>query len=107
MLAADKPVAAVSALNVALKDSSANRELFYWRALAILDIGDTSRAVRDLIAAGLRPARLASLGGCFALLGGGGGGGPQLCPPPLAGSVCLVMNERQHEGVIEAYAFRV
>jgi hypothetical protein len=121
MLAADKPVAAVSALNVALKDSSANRELFYWRALAILDIGDTSRAVRDLIAAGIRPARFRSLTDTSsirssftdtlarynALVRLRSNAGLEPWVHRRLAALCLVMNERQHEGVIEAYAFRV
>jgi hypothetical protein len=57
MILAEKPAAAVDALNLTATRTSAGHDLTYWRALARWAAGDSTGAKQDLRAAGIAPER--------------------------------------------------
>ena len=118
MLLADKPTSAIAALNMLLSRPGRSIEWSYWRALARWDTGDTVGAAQDLIAAGMRPVRRArnassqslpadTLARYASLIRLRAEAAVDPWAHARLASLCLAKAERQQEGVIEAYAFRV
>jgi len=121
MLVADKPASAIAALNVLLSQPARSSELLYWRALARWDTGDTAGATQGLLAAGVRPIRELSSGAKAAtqslptdtltrynaLMRLRDEAGLDPWVHARLASLCLATADRQQQGAIEAYAFRV
>ena len=119
-LLADKPTSALAALNALLKDASQNHDFLYWRAWARLDVGDTAGAMGDLRAVRIQPNQRLSPADTSGLPAPADSAARYTALVRLRdkvgldpwvharlASLCLAQSERQREGVIEAYAFRV